>query len=407
MDSESCELESSGKRSWSDSNCCSFPPAKRFNKNSFFCSQESEEDDFSCISDLIQVTGDCDFSDGNLRFYDESTPNSTQTDLDDLLTSLLTESEIPNTFSVPETINSLDGDPGKMGGSTSLYSGPTITDIQSALSTYHKKAQSLPTSSIFDSRTIFDSLQSTKPAASQNWLDSLSHGSYRSFFSSSINDLFYGRLRRGKSEAKYSLKVKCPGNATGDGYKWRKYGQKSIKNSPYPRSYYRCTNPKCRAKKQVERCVDDPETVTITYEGLHLHFSYPPLQTSQEPIYSLNQQDNNIYEKVKNKKAAVLDNGYNGCFNNEGGDLMQSSESPTIVAAHQLLIEQNDKSSESLRSRGENSDIMDGNSMNFGVVEEEGGGWRRDGLLQDIVPFQVINPSSSLSSPASSLSSSP
>lgn len=41
------------------------------------------------------------------------------------------------------------------------------------------------------------------------------------------------------------------------------------------RSYYRCTNPRCGAKKQVERCSDDPETIIITYEGLHLHFSYP------------------------------------------------------------------------------------------------------------------------------------
>ncbi|CAN1135199.1 Probable WRKY transcription factor 49 [Linum perenne] len=61
-----------------------------------------------------------------------------------------------------------------------------------------------------------------------------------------------------------------------DGYKWRKYGQKSIKNSPYPRSYYRCTNRKCSAKKQVERSKDDEdETLIITYEGLHLHFAYP------------------------------------------------------------------------------------------------------------------------------------
>lgn len=41
------------------------------------------------------------------------------------------------------------------------------------------------------------------------------------------------------------------------------------------RSYYKCTNPKCGAKKQVERCSDDPDTLIITYEGLHLHFAYP------------------------------------------------------------------------------------------------------------------------------------
>ncbi|CAA7389718.1 unnamed protein product [Spirodela intermedia] len=78
-----------------------------------------------------------------------------------------------------------------------------------------------------------------------------------------------------KMENKYTLKIKCCANGVADdGYKWRKYGQKSIKNSPNPRSYYRCTNPRCNAKKQVERSVEDPETLIVTYEGLHLHYAY-------------------------------------------------------------------------------------------------------------------------------------
>jgi hypothetical protein len=37
-------------------------------------------------------------------------------------------------------------------------------------------------------------------------------------------------------ENKYTLKMKTCGNGLAeDGYKWRKYGQKSIKNSPSPR----------------------------------------------------------------------------------------------------------------------------------------------------------------------------
>ncbi|TQD89302.1 hypothetical protein C1H46_025151 [Malus baccata] len=56
-----------------------------------------------------------------------------------------------------------------------------------------------------------------------------------------------------------------------DGYRWRKYGQKAVKNSPFPRSYYRCTNTKCTVKKRVERSSQDPTTVITTYEGQHCH----------------------------------------------------------------------------------------------------------------------------------------
>ncbi|PKA49041.1 putative WRKY transcription factor 28 [Apostasia shenzhenica] len=56
-----------------------------------------------------------------------------------------------------------------------------------------------------------------------------------------------------------------------DGYRWRKYGQKAVKNSPYPRSYYRCTTQKCAVKKRVERSCQDPAIVITTYEGQHTH----------------------------------------------------------------------------------------------------------------------------------------
>ncbi|KAM0978835.1 hypothetical protein ACFX2C_014764 [Malus domestica] len=57
-----------------------------------------------------------------------------------------------------------------------------------------------------------------------------------------------------------------------DVWAWRKYGQKPIKGSPHPRSYYRCSSSKgCSARKQVERSCSNPETFIITYTAEHNH----------------------------------------------------------------------------------------------------------------------------------------
>ncbi|KAM0014270.1 putative transcription factor WRKY family [Helianthus debilis subsp. tardiflorus] len=57
-----------------------------------------------------------------------------------------------------------------------------------------------------------------------------------------------------------------------DGWAWRKYGQKPIKGSPYPRNYYRCSTTKdCSARKQVERSPVNPSNFIVSYSGDHLH----------------------------------------------------------------------------------------------------------------------------------------
>lgn len=63
-----------------------------------------------------------------------------------------------------------------------------------------------------------------------------------------------------------------------DGYNWRKYGQKQVKGSEYPRSYYKCTHPNCPVKKKVERSLDGQVT-EIIYKGQHNH--QPPQATKR------------------------------------------------------------------------------------------------------------------------------
>lgn len=72
-------------------------------------------------------------------------------------------------------------------------------------------------------------------------------------------------------EPRFAFMTKSEVDHLEDGYRWRKYGQKAVKNSPFPRSYYRCTSASCNVKKRVERSFTDPSIVVTTYEGQHTH----------------------------------------------------------------------------------------------------------------------------------------
>ncbi|KZV24782.1 putative WRKY transcription factor 11-like [Dorcoceras hygrometricum] len=82
--------------------------------------------------------------------------------------------------------------------------------------------------------------------------------------------------KKKKSRVKKSIRVPAISSKIADipadEYSWRKYGQKPIKNSPYPRGYYKCSTVRgCPAKKHVERANDDPAMLIVTYAGEHLH----------------------------------------------------------------------------------------------------------------------------------------
>ncbi|XP_021284786.1 probable WRKY transcription factor 21 isoform X2 [Herrania umbratica] len=81
--------------------------------------------------------------------------------------------------------------------------------------------------------------------------------------------------KRRKLRIKKTVRVPAVSNKLSDippdDYSWRKYGQKPIKGSPYP-SYYKCSSMRgCPARKHVERCLEDPTMLVVTYEGDHKH----------------------------------------------------------------------------------------------------------------------------------------
>ncbi|KAK6158267.1 hypothetical protein DH2020_005581 [Rehmannia glutinosa] len=77
--------------------------------------------------------------------------------------------------------------------------------------------------------------------------------------------------KRKNQHKRVVIQVSAEGLAS-DMWAWRKYGQKPIKGSPYPRSYYRCSSSKgCLARKQVEQSCSDPGMFIVTYTAEHSH----------------------------------------------------------------------------------------------------------------------------------------
>nr|AYA73386.1 WRKY transcription factor 20 [Camellia sinensis] len=98
---------------------------------------------------------------------------------------------------------------------------------------------------------------------------------------------------------------RIPDKALGDGYNWRKYGQKLVKGNEFVRSYYRCTHPNCPAKRQVERSQDGQITDTV-YLGKHDHPKPqpgPPIAIGFVPPIQAKRQEERPLATVEDKTS--------------------------------------------------------------------------------------------------------
>ncbi|KAG0456605.1 hypothetical protein HPP92_024393 [Vanilla planifolia] len=83
-----------------------------------------------------------------------------------------------------------------------------------------------------------------------------------------------GKKKKKEPEPRFAFQTRSQVDVLDDGYRWRKYGQKAMKNSRFPR----CTHKGCDVKKQVQRLSNDEEFVVTTYKGTHNH----PINKSTE-----------------------------------------------------------------------------------------------------------------------------
>ncbi|KAF8706374.1 hypothetical protein HU200_030638 [Digitaria exilis] len=94
--------------------------------------------------------------------------------------------------------------------------------------------------------------------------------SYLSDFGSSHRAARNQQQRIRKDERTWTSDTYAPYD---DGHQWRKYGEKKLSNSNFPRFYYRCTyknDMKCPATKQVQqKDTSDPPLFSVTYFNHH------------------------------------------------------------------------------------------------------------------------------------------
>ncbi|KAK4493553.1 hypothetical protein RD792_017923 [Penstemon davidsonii] len=114
-----------------------------------------------------------------------------------------------------------------------------------------------------------------------------------------------------------------------DCWSWRKYGQKPIKGSPYPRGYYRCSTSKgCSAKKQVERCKHDASMLIITYTFTHNHLPTTQKLEEQKLENSDPKQEQETELKPRDQKPVT----------NDTEDQFHYSQSPFNSSQDQLNV---------------------------------------------------------------------
>lgn len=105
-----------------------------------------------------------------------------------------------------------------------------------------------------------------------------------------------------------------------DGYNWRKYGQKQVKGSENPRSYYKCTFPSCPTKKKVERSLDGQIT-EIVYKGSHNHAKPQPTRRSgNSAIYDPSSADSALLQEDSSVSVGDEEFEPNSPFSNSVDD---------------------------------------------------------------------------------------
>ncbi|KAG5224951.1 WRKY transcription factor [Salix suchowensis] len=151
-----------------------------------------------------------------------------------------------------------------------------------------------------------------------------------------------------------------------DGYNWRKYGQKQVKGSENPRSYYKCTHPNCPTKKILERSLDGQVT-EIVYKGTHNH---PKPQSTRRSSSSITASNLGMIPAAPNSNPNEI---HEQSYVTRGSGQMDSS----VATPENSSISIGDDDFDSQKSKS-------GGGDDFDEDETEAKRWKREGDSEGI-----------------------
>ncbi|KAB2052208.1 hypothetical protein ES319_A12G104000v1 [Gossypium barbadense] len=197
--------------------------------------------------------------------------------------------ELQVSFSTPQPINEM--------GFVQFEENQVLSLLALAHSSHHHQiSQPLNTTTTTTNSTAMGftthnnnqvvNTEDPKAANDENNCPSKANDGNNSWWRSSASEKSKLKVRRKLREPRFCFQTRSDVDVLDDGYKWRKYGQKVVKNSLHPRSYYRCTHNNCRVKKRVERLSEDCRMVITTYEGRHNHTPSDDSKSSEHECFT-------------------------------------------------------------------------------------------------------------------------
>ncbi|KAK9053118.1 hypothetical protein SSX86_029748 [Deinandra increscens subsp. villosa] len=184
------------------------------------------------------------------------------------------------------------------------------------------------------------------------------------------------KLKKRKNQQKRVVVQVTAAGLSSDPWAWRKYGQKPIKGSIYPRSYYRCSSSKgCMARRQVEQSCTDSSVYILTYTAEHNH----PQPTRRNSLAGINRN------RFKATPAKTTTTTITAAICDVGSEIITVTKSPfhsptmTVSASsfeddHQVLQQPNIKEETMFYSKycdNNNNNNNQGYSMMMPEINDE------------------------------------